>query len=421
MVNKDQITLYPASLHGDVKIPSSKSLSHRALIAASLSNGVSKISNLVFSNDVTATIHALESIGAKFDIREDSVIVTGVKKIKAPHKDVYCNESGSTLRFLIPLLSLTGKEVSFSGEKSLIKRPQTIYKKLFEENDSSFVVSENNITIKGSIKAKDYYLEGNVSSQFFSGLMFALPLLEDDSRIYISSKLESKSYIDLTIDVLSRFGIRIQEIENGYYIEGNQTYTNTNYKIEGDFSQAAFFLVAGILNGSVISSGLNPESKQGDEKIIDFIKQVNGKIVHMENGFSTSLTKTTGAIIDIADCPDLGPIIALLLSLSSGKSRIINAKRLRYKESDRIESTVSTLKLLGANIKTEIDDIVIYGRKTLSGAVVVDSYNDHRIAMMVAIAALVCDQEITLTGAKSINKSYPHFIKDYISLGGKVK
>lgn len=421
MVKQNKIKISPTSLKGEVKIPPSKSLSHRALIAAALSNGTSKITNVVFSNDVTATIHALESMGAKFTIDNSTVLVTGVKKIKQPHKAIYCNESGSTLRFIIPLLSLSNKVVHITGEPSLINRPQSIYEKIFKEDNSKFEVDGTTITIKGSLTARDYYIDGNVSSQFFSGLMFALPLLKGNSNIIFTSKLESKSYIDLTIDILSKFGIIIRELDNGYFIEGNQQYTSHDYEVEGDYSQAAFYLVAGILGGVIKSTGLELDSIQGDKHIVEVIKQVQGHIIHMENGYITTKSESFGTIVDIGDCPDLGPIIALLLSLSKGKSRIINAERLRYKESDRIESTVTTLKKLGANISVEDNDIIIHGRKSLNGGVEVDSYNDHRIAMMVCIAALSCKNEVILTGVKSINKSYPSFLEDYVSVGGIIE
>ena len=421
MDKNSSIKLLPSTLNGTVKAPPSKSLAHRALIASALSNGKSIISNVDFSKDIIATISALETIGAKFDIKGTKITVTGVKKIKPPHKEVYCDESGSTLRFLIPIFSLSQKKVIFSGERSLIKRPQKIYEKIFHDDSNTFKVNETSIEIEGSIKARKYYLDGNVSSQFFSGLMFSLPLLKKDSYIYLNTKLESKSYIDLTIEVLEKFGIKILEIENGYYIEGNQSYKSTDYEIPGDFSQAAFFLVAGLINDRIIVEDLDNDSIQGDRRIIDVIKQVKGHIVHMENGFITNKSNTYGTVVDISDCPDLGPIIALLLSLSFGYSRIVNASRLRIKESDRIESTVNSLKMLGADIESKGDEIIIHGRKSLGGGVTLDSYNDHRIAMMISIASSVCEKAVTLSNPSAINKSYPNFYKDYKSIGGLIE
>lgn len=421
MTKKSSIKLFPNELNGDIKIPPSKSLSHRALICAALANGTSEISNVLLSEDIKTTIEALEHLGAKFEIEKDVISVTGVKKIKYDNQPVYCNESGSTIRFLIPIFSLTNKEIEFTGKESLIKRPQTIYKKIFDHDQNTFIKEENKIVVKGSVKAREYTIDGDVSSQFFSGLMFSLPLLKEDSKIYYNGSLESKSYIDLTIEMLELFNIEIQEIENGYFIPGNQEYKPNNYRVEGDYSQAAFFLVGGILNGLINIDDLNHESNQGDYAIINVIKRMKGKIIFTETGFTTDQSKTYGTTIDISDCPDLGPIIALLGSLSSGTTTMTNIQRLRLKESDRVESTVNTLKALGANIKVNDDEITIIGKQSLTGGVTLDSYNDHRIAMMISIAALRCKNPVTLTTANAVNKSYPHFYEDYISLGGKLE
>lgn len=421
IMNKDSITLFPTVLKGTVKAPPSKSLSHRALICAALAHGESRIDNIVFSEDIEATIHALESIGVTFHRHKNHLTVKGVKRLKLHNKEVYCNESGSTLRFLIPILSLTNKEVFLTGKASLLQRPQTIYSEIFEQDQNVFNIENDKIVVKGSVKARDYYIKGDVSSQFFSGLMFSLPLLKEDSTIHIVGTLESKSYIDLTISTLEKFGIEITELENGYFIKGNQEYTPCDYRIEGDYSQGAFHLVGGILNGRVHVEDLDQDSKQGDMAIVDIIQVMKGKVIFTENGFITETSETKSDTIDINDCPDLGPIISLLASLSPGTTRIINAHRLRIKESDRIKSTVDTLKALGANISSENDEIIIRGRKMLDGGVTVDSFNDHRIAMMVAIASTRCKKEIQLTTATAVNKSYPHFFEDFKHIGGKFK
>lgn len=421
MIEKDVITLFPATLSGEIKAPSSKSFSHRAIIAAALSKGESRITNLVYSEDVIATIEALKMIGVKFVKHKTSLIVSGVSKIKVKHHSVDCNESGSTLRFLIPLFSLSNKPISFTGKQSLLKRPLDIYEEVFKINNGTFEISDTQIMVNGSIKAKEYTIKGDVSSQFFSGLFFALPLLKEDSTIYVDGELESKSYIKLTIAVLEKFGIEIIEIPEGFFIKGSQKYKATDYDIEGDYSQAAFYLVAGTLNGMINITHLNFDSLQGDKAIINIIQEMHGKIIFAENGFNTEKSNTTSTVIDLADTPDLGPIVALLAALSRGTTHITNIKRLRHKESDRVNSIVTTLSALGANITATENEIIIIGRKSLSGGVTVDSYNDHRIAMMLAIAALRCEKEIVLTNAQAIKKSYPHFYKDYLRLGGKIE
>ena len=413
--------ILPSILKGEIKAPPSKSMSHRALIAAALSNGISKISNVAFSEDIIATIKALEQIGATFKIKKDIVIVKGVKSIKQPHRAVDCNESGSTLRFLIPIFSLCNKEVIFTGKESLLKRPQTVYEKIFKKKPNYYKNENDKIMVKGFLKPKNYIIDGSVSSQFITGLLYSLPLLNGNSTIEIVNTLESKSYIDLTIDMLQEFNIQIKTTENGYLIEGNQVFSPSNYKVEGDYSQAAFFLVGGAINGGVKVTDLMPESKQGDRAIVDVLSKVNSPVIHMENGLTTVNSNTKGTIVDISNCPDLGPIISLLLCVSKGTSKIINAGRLRIKESDRIESTVQTLSALGANIKSVNDEIIIQGKKTLQGGITVDSYNDHRIAMMISIAASLCENPVILTNPMAINKSYPSFYIDYKSIGGIIK
>ena len=422
MKQNTSVKLFPCSFDGSVKAPPSKSLSHRALICAALANGESRITNFVYSEDTLATIGALENLGVKFEKKENEVIVQGIKKIRLKSKDVYCNESGSTIRFLIPLFSLTNKEVHFVGEPGLMRRPQSIYEEIFKDDGNTFMQDEEKIVVNGSIKARVYFVKGDVSSQFFSGLMFALPLLKEDSVIVVDGDLESKSYIDLTIDTLDHFGIEIKETENGYFIEGGQTYNTNDYKVEGDYSQAAFHLVAGIIGGAVKVTDIPHDSSQGDMAIIDIIQAMKGKVIFAENGYTTVKSKTIGRTIDIKNCPDLGPIVSLLASVSKGTTRIINAHRLRIKESDRIESTVTTLKQLGANIDTEQDDIIIKGKKSLDGeGGIFDSYNDHRIAMMLGIASSRCEVPITINNADCINKSYPHFFEDLKSIGGRVE
>ncbi len=419
MTDINVVEVFPSILEGQLLVPTSKSLTHRALICAALAKGKSTIHNVVFSEDIQATMQALSQIGAKFDIENDTVYVKGVKSIKAPTNPVNCNESGSTLRFLIPILSLSNKPVEFVGKPGLLKRPQSVYENIFKEDNIFFTHNLEKIVVNGSIKAKKYIIDGSISSQFFTGLLFALPLLQEDSIITIEGTLESKGYIDLTVDILAHFGIDIQELENGYFIEGKQSYEPNEYTVEGDYSQAAFFLVAGIINGSINIENLSHESLQGDREIIEIIKRMKGRIIFTENGFTATKSETSGTTIDISNCPDLGPIVALLGCVSKGTTTITNAARLRLKESDRIESTVQTLLSLGANIKTNDDDIIIYGKQKLSGGVV-DSHKDHRIAMMATIASLRCENPVVITGANAVNKSYPHFFEDFVLLGGKI-
>lgn len=396
-------------------------MSHRVLIASALASKPTKITNVDLSDDIKATIQAIRAMNVDVDIQQKTIIVTPPKKHSLKSTTIDCNESGSTLRFMIPVLSLLNKEVTFTGAKSLLERPMDLYEHVFKLSDASFKQHKDNIVIKGILKPRKYVLDGSISSQFFTGLMFTLPLLEGDSIIEIKGHLESKSYIDLTIQVLAHFGVKIVEQHGVYYIKGNQTYKAKNVNVEGDYSQAAFMLVGGIISGHVGLTNLLHNSIQGDRVIISEIEHMSGKIIRTEDGYLVNKSYTKGTTIDLSNCPDLGPILSLLGALSEGTTTLINAGRLKLKESDRIESTVKTLQALGANIQAKDDQITIIGKPQLQGGVTVDSYNDHRIAMMVSIAALRCKEPVILTRATSVNKSYPHFFDDYKQLGGIIK
>ncbi len=414
------IKIYPGKLSGKVEVPASKSIGHRAIISAALSHGKSILHNITLSDDINATIEAVKSFGAKIELRKDKLIIHGVKHISPSKNPIDCKESGSTLRFLIPLLASTNKRVVFKGAPSLIKRPLTIYKQIAIQDNIDFSITKDKVMVNGSFKGKHYHIDGDVSSQFITGLMFVLPLLKYDSKITFSKPLESKSYIDITIDILNKFGIEIEEITNGYYIPGNQKYTPTNISIEGDYSQGAFFLVGGVLNGNIQVNNLKLDSIQGDRQIIEFINQMKGRLIFNENGYTALKSSTVGTILDITNTPDLGPILTLLAVASNGTTIIKGTKRLRFKESDRIKSTVITLKKLGANISVKGDDIyAIYTPKLHGGTI--ESHNDHRIAMMAAISATISDSPITITSADAITKSYPNFYNDLSLLGLKIE
>ncbi|MFK5883785.1 MAG: 3-phosphoshikimate 1-carboxyvinyltransferase [Candidatus Izemoplasma sp.] len=412
------IKLFPSTLNGEVSAPPSKSISHRAIIAASLSYGKSVISNLLFSDDVNATIESMKELGVKFTKEADKLTIVGPKHLKYSHNEVNCNESGSTLRFLIPIFSLTNEKITFTGKDSLIKRPQTIYEDIFKSDGNILDITKSKIVVNGSIKARKYFIDGKVSSQFISGLMFSLPLLKSDSEIIFTSPIESIGYIDLTIDVLKSFGVIIKRLDNGYLIRGNQHYTPQDYTIDGDYSQSAFFLVGGLISERIKINNLSTTSLQGDKEIISYIHSMNGNLKSMVNGFITRNSDTEGITIDISQTPDLAPPIALLAALSKGTTKIVNASRLRIKESDRIKSIVQTLKKLGADIKEVDDSIIIQGIPMFEGGVTVDSFNDHRIAMMVSIASSRSKNEIILTQANAVSKSYPTFYDDFKSIGG---
>jgi 3-phosphoshikimate 1-carboxyvinyltransferase len=263
-------------------------------------------------------------------------------------------------------------------------------------------------------------MAGDVSSQFISGLLFALPLIDGDSEIVITKKLESRGYVDLTLDILNKFGINIiNEAYNRFIIKGNQKYIKRNYRVEGDFSQVAFWLVAGALGGDIVCHDLKEDSLQGDKVIVDIIKRMQGNLITEDGKMTSTTAETVSTIIDGSECPDIIPVLAVLAALSEGTTEIVNAGRLRIKECDRLSAVASELKKLGADIEEKEDGLIIKGKKELIGGEV-DSFNDHRIAMALAVAAIRCKEPVTIRDSGCIKKSYPTFWEHYKMLGGKL-
>jgi len=421
------VIIQPFSLNGKVKIPPSKSLSHRAVIAAGLSNGQCAIDNISMSEDIIATCEIMEKLGVEIKQLTNSIKVCGKNKPVLSHggivsNELECNESGSTLRFLIPIAMLTGKKIIFKGKSKLVQRTLKPYYEIFDKQNIKYTTNNGNLplTIDGSLKPGIFELRGDVSSQFISGLIYALPLLDGDSIIKITTKMESIGYIDLTLDVLSKFGVKI---ENNNYrefkVKGNQHYIKRDYRVEGDFSQAAFYLAAGVLGGEVECTDLNMESLQGDRIIVDIIKNMGGKIT-LDNGIlKASKSNLKGTIIDASQCPDLVPIAAVLAALSEGTTEIINAGRVRIKESDRLKAMATELNKIGADVIEREDSLLIHGKPWLKGGIV-SSWNDHRIAMAMAIASIRCTKKLIIEDSGAVKKSYPQFYEDFKSLGGKV-
>lgn len=412
-----KMLIKPSKLKGDVIIPPSKSVSHRAIICASLCDGKNEsiIKNVIMSEDIKATIEAMEALGVKINVETDFndryKLIVKKEKETVENAIINCNESGSTLRFLIPIALVLADKSEFTGSGRLIERPLDTYYRIFDEQGIAYTNDNGKLPLKvaGNLKSSNFNIEGDISSQFISGLLFSLPLLNGDSKITITSELESKGYVDLTIDMLNKFDVNI--VNNNYrefIVKGNSKYKSTNYEVEADYSQGAFFLVAKALGNDVNSIGLNEDSIQGDKEIVDIINEI-------KNSNSNELT------IDASQIPDLVPILAVLSSLLDGKTvNITNAKRLRIKESDRLNAITTQLNLLGADL-TELDDgIIIKGKKVLKGGATVNSFNDHRIAMSLAIAATKCEEEIVLEGFEAVKKSYPSFWDDYQTLGGQI-
>ena len=404
-------------LVGELSPPPSKSVLHRYIIASSLAKGVSKIENISFSEDIIATIEAMKKLGAKIEQKENYLLIDGSDTFKNLNENIEidCNESGSTLRFLFPLSIVEENKVLFKGRGKLFKRPMTPYFQNFEKfKIKHSYIDENKILLEGKLKAGIYEIDGNISSQFITGLLFSLPLLDGKSKIIINGKLESSNYIDISLDCLSKFGIKI--INNSYQefiIEGNQSYRAGNYRTEADYSQAAFFLVANAIGSNIKINDLSENSLQGDKKIIDYISEID------------NWNSKDTLILDGSETPDIIPILSLKAAVSGKKIEIINVERLRIKESDRLKATVEELSKLNFDLIEKKDSILINSREALKAnknekIVSLSAHSDHRIAMMIAIAATCYDGEILLDNLDCVKKSYPNFWEVFLSLGGKI-
>ena len=404
-------------LVGELSPPPSKSVLHRYIIASSLAKGVSKIENISFSEDIIATIEAMKKLGAKIEQKENYLLIDGSDTFKNLNENIEidCNESGSTLRFLFPLSIVEENKVLFKGRGKLFKRPMTPYFQNFEKfKIKHSYIDENAILLEGQLKAGIYEIDGNISSQFITGLLFSLPLLDGESKIIINGKLESSNYIDISLDCLSKFGIKI--INNSYQefiIEGNQSYRAGNYRTEADYSQAAFFLVANAIGSKIKINDLSEDSLQGDKKIIDYISEID------------NWNSKDTLVLDGSETPDIIPILSLKAAVSGKKIEIVNIERLRIKESDRLKATVEELSKLNFDLIEKKDSILINSRENFEvnkneKAISLSAHSDHRIAMMIAIAATCYDGEILLDNLDCVKKSYPNFWEVFLSLGGKV-
>jgi 3-phosphoshikimate 1-carboxyvinyltransferase len=422
------IEINPRMLKGTLQIPPSKSVSHRAIISAALAKGESTISNVLLSQDMIATCDAMKAFGARIEYQEEENLrytlkIYGSDPIQLRTASLECNESGSTLRFIIPIALLQPERVVITGKGRLVTRPMKPFYEIFTEKAIAYehlkADQDLPLALKGSLTPGVYRLDGGVSSQFITGLLFALPLLKGDSVIELTSDLESKPYIDITLDVLQSFGIEIScENDRRYRIKGNQAYQPCNFRVEGDFSQGAFWLVAGTIGEKMICQDLNSSSCQGDKVIVDFIKEMGGNICDDRNSVIVKKAHTHGIVIDVSQCPDLVPILGVLGSLCEGVTTIINGERLRFKESDRLMATADVLNRLGGKVTETADGLMIQGIKAFTGGNV-QSHNDHRIAMAVAIASSCSTGKIVLEGAEAVNKSYPHFWEDFKAMGGE--
>lgn len=412
--------VFPNFLVGEINPPPSKSLCHRAIIAAALAQGQSIIDNVTISEDILATIKGVQALGAVVNFQNNRLVIEGGRFTQEDFLAIDCHESGSTLRFLIPLGLALGKGVTYTGQGNLGNRPLGPYLNIFDQQGITYSSKMLPMEIKGVLRPGEFELEGNVSSQFITGLLFSLPLLESDSTIVVKSKLESLGYIDLTLDILESFGVHVENDQyQRFFIKGGQQYKPQHYQIEADYSQAAFWLVAAALNGEITCKGLNPNSKQGDRFIIDILKKAGARIEQYDQNIKVTRSDLDCFDVDVSQYPDIAPILAVAAAFSNGTSHITGAGRLRIKECDRLKAIVTELEKLGASITEHEDSITIQGREFLHGGKL-DSWDDHRIAMSLSVAALRSKEPVYIQNSDSVNKSYPSFFEDFIMLGGKI-
>lgn len=411
-----EVTCMPAPVHGTGQVPPSKSAAHRALIAAALA-GEGQVTGVQPSADMEATMDGVAGLGVSVRLAGETVRFAPAAVPDAPVVD--CRESGSTLRFLIPLYGVKGIPATFVGRGRLPQRPLGVYSDCLPPHGLTLNSSGGlPLTLYGRLEAGEYAVPGNISSQFLTGLLFALPLCRGDSLLRLTTPLESAGYVEMTLRTLHQSGIVVYHRPEGWVIPGGQTYTPRCYTVEKDWSQAAFFLAAGAIAGQVRLRGLDMASAQGDKAIVSLLRQFGASITEDADGLLCQKAKMKGTAIDAAQIPDLVPILSVVGAFAEGETHIFNAERLRIKESDRLLAIADGLRRIGANVKEEPDGLRIQGGRPLRGGYV-QGYNDHRIVMSMAVAALGCVHAVTVTQAESVNKSWPDFFSDFRAIGGQ--
>lgn len=436
-------SIKPGQRSGVVSIPASKSYAHRHLICASLCDFESKNENerialycKGMSKDILATMSCLSSLGADIERKDDTIYIKPIdfnlpknkenidNDIDNSSDDDFSNavhlhpcESGSTLRFMLPVVGALGVKAVFHMEGKLPQRPLDGLKKALTKHGMTITQKDDLLFCSGKLFSGEYEIEGDVSSQYISGLLFALPLLNSDSTLKITGNIESLDYIIMTENVIKEFGIKFEKTSNIYTIKGNQRYIGKkNESVEKDWSNAAFFMCIGALSDKGVTLTDMPlNSSQGDKEIIKILKRFGAKVCIDNNNITVKKDKLNGITVDAKSIPDLVPTICSLSCFANGTTKIINAARLRHKESDRIKTTYEMLKALGADIKELEDGLIINGKSYLLGGTV-DSFNDHRIAMSAAVASVLCKNDVTINGANCVEKSYPDFFRDFENL-----
>jgi len=412
-------------LEGVVSAPPSKAYTHRMLIAASLSNGTSKIFNPLVSDDTQATLEAIEALGAQTELHENYWTIHGQETLKTPDQPIDCRESGSTLRFMIPVAALAPGPSTFLFGASFERRPVAPLLESLKEMGVESIILRNGSSVMvrgGGLRGGKTSIRGDISSQFISGLLFACPKAKEDTEINVTTNLESKGYIEMTLEVLVKHGLKgtINPSLSRLGIPANQNYVPSDHTVPGDFSSAAFLLAAAAVTSSRVTvNRLECQTAQGDKAILDILQDMGASVKIGDDSVIVEGGQLIGVDIDAKDIPDLVPVCAVLACYAKGRSEIYNAKRLRYKESDRLNSICTELKKMGADIVVNEDGLTINGSPTLQAATI-DPHNDHRIAMSCTVAALGAVGETKIQNVECINKSYPQFFNDLRVLGANI-
>ena len=409
-----KLKIYPSKITKNSKIhlPPSKSITHRAIICATLASGKSVITNVELSDDIKATIEACKQLGATMSYDNHQLTIIGNNGIipNKPH-EINCNESGSTLRFTIPIFSILDKNTIFVGKKALFARPLDVYKKIFEPLNLMFVKHEDYLSIHGPLEANNYVIDENISSQFVSGLLFALPMLANDSTITIKDNIGSYSYILLTIYILKQFNINVEIVDkNKFFIPGKQHYEARYFEIEGDLTQFSYLSLLGILNNQITFLDFPFKSIQGDLSYLDILSKLNIKLDKKEHQLTLYPSSYSNITVDVENCIDVSLALCALAAYSKDSFTLTNVKRLEYKESNRIEAIIEEFKKLNIRIIYENNNLTIYKKEDKTINRHLDSHNDHRIFMALFFLAINENKPVTIDNFECINKSFPSFL-----------
>jgi len=410
-------------LKGRISAVSSKSDAHRAVICAALCDGETDVILGEFSDDINATVDCLAAMGADIRRTDRGYVFKGGA---AYGKDatLNCCESGSTLRFLLPVAAALGGRKTFYGAGRLPSRPVIPLMNALESHNIAFDNKKIPFVSVGKLRGGDFTVPGNISSQFISGILLALPLTETGGRVIVTDGLQSRGYVDMTVRTMNKFGINCSKInDDNYLVEGGGKYISPGiYRVEGDWSGAAFYLTAGAISGDITVSGLNVDSAQADRVILDVLCEFGAEVTCDGEDIRVKSAGANPFSVDVSDCPDLFPILAVLACKAKGASRLYNASRLRLKESDRVATTAAMLRALSVEVDEKEDSLTIHGVGSIKGGAV-NGAGDHRIIMSASIASLMCSSQgnpsVMITDAEAISKSYPSFFKDLITCGGQ--